>query len=494
MSFTALDWTIFLAVPLLAWLLATWARRKAGLLGTYRGYFLAQGLLGTGSVAATYIGANLTFTSIFMMLCEESFHRGWWVLVIPLFWILGTLLFLAGYPRLRPHLLAGRTLHQTLGHVFAAPRLQKWASFWTIIAFIGTVTLEFYGGIFLVNWAGVPLFHSVAIVLFLAFVVTAFTVSGGMRGVAVADIFLDLASLASVIILLFALRPHLDLSASIRRDLAAPVTEDHILFVIAMLVLIVPAQFCTLDSWQRLLAWKHVDRAPTGWLLGGSLLLVLAYSTPIAIGAWLRETGPGVAPGAEPLQLALSAFALPPGLLGLCFAGLAGAMLSTADELLNCASLSLLADLWRIPLKKDRPRAESERLFSRGKLFTAIFGFLSAALAVMALRYGREIRDLAVATFSAQIVFAWPLLIALLTPRLAPHLARSAVISMGAAGLVAFVLVSLSWATGDRELAEGAPIASFLVAGLILGPMWGWVSWRHRASIQETSDRASSAL
>lgn len=485
MSFTALDWTIFLAVPLLAWLLAVRARRKAGLLGTYRGYFLAQGLLGTGSVAATYIGANLTFTSIFLMLCEESFHRGWWVLVIPLFWLLGTFLFLAAYPRLRPHLLAGRTLHQTLGHVFAAPRLQKWASFWTIIAFVGTVTLEFYGGIFLVSWAGIPLFHSVAIVLFLAFAVTAFTVSGGMRGVAVADILLDLASLASVVILLLALRPHFDVSASIHRDLAAPVTEDQILFGIAMLFLILPAQLCTLDSWQRLLAWKDADRSPAGWLLGGSLLLVLAYSTPVAIGAWLRDSGAG-APGAEPLQLALSAFALPPGLLGLCFAGLAGAMLSTADELLNCASLSLLADLWQVPLNKDRSGAENQKLFSRGKLFTAVFGFLSAALAVLALRYGREIRDLAVATFSAQIVFVWPLLIALLTPRLAPKLAKSAVLSMVSAGLVAFVLVSLSWSVGDPELAEGAPIASFLVAGLILGPMWAWVAWRQARNPGET--------
>ena len=146
MNFSRLDWAIFLLTPLVAWALVFIGKGRSKMIGTYRGYFLAQGQLSTTTVGATYIGANLTFTTIFLLLSQESFKRGWLVLVVPAFWILGTILFVVAYPRLKPHIHEGRTLHQTLGFVFRSNALRKCAAIWTIIAFIGTVALEFYGG------------------------------------------------------------------------------------------------------------------------------------------------------------------------------------------------------------------------------------------------------------------------------------------------------------------------------------------------------------
>jgi Na+/proline symporter len=439
------------------------------MLGSWRGYFLAQGRLSTSSVAATYIGANLTFTSIFLILSAESYRRGWVVLAIPIFWLVGSVLFVILYPRLKVHILEGRTLHQTLGYAFGSFSLQKWASFWTIIAFIGTVTLEFYGGIILINWTGVPLLASVTIALLLAYVVSAFTVSGGMRGVAYADIFLDLVSLATLVILARALlgKSYSDGSQFIAN---AGSTSDKVIFVISAAVLFIPFQFCTLDSWQRLLAWRKADSSPALWLLGGGILLALAYCAPIAVGVRVHDLGLVVPPGAHPLGEFVKWMNLGPPLLGVCLAGFAGAMLSTADELLNCSSLSLLFDFWQLP--RGGEGVAEERLVVTGKFYTGVFGLLCAILALLALRFQRELGDMALAVFSAQVVFFWPLAVTIFTPRLAPMLKKPALLSMAIAGIVAVTLVIAGWLTEDQDLAAGAPVGAFVIAGILFVPPW----------------------
>jgi hypothetical protein len=216
------------------------------------------------------------------------------------------------------------------------------------------------------------------------------------------------------------------------------------------------------------------------------LLLAAEYCVPIALGVWVRSSGIGLDSPAQPLRAALGSFSLPPGVLGLCFAGLAGAMLATSDELLNCSSLSLLADLWNIPFGGDRSTAENERLALSGKFYTGIFGLVSATLAIAAVRYGREIRDMALAIFSAQVVFVWPLLVTFFSPKLAPKLARSAIWAMGLAAFTALSLVAGSWITDDRTLADAAPLGAFFVAAIVLGTHWLWVClMEHRKSARQ---------
>ena len=96
MTLAPWDWIIIIGCVATSWLLG----RKARDPSTWRGYFLASGQMGGLSVGATYVGANLTFTSIFLILSEEAYRRGLVVLCIPVFWILGTLVFVKVYPRL----------------------------------------------------------------------------------------------------------------------------------------------------------------------------------------------------------------------------------------------------------------------------------------------------------------------------------------------------------------------------------------------------------
>jgi Na+/proline symporter len=474
MGFAGIDWAVLLGTPLLAWLIIAIGKKKAGAFGSYRGYYLALGQLSTGSVAAAYIGTNLTFTSVFLILSEESFKRGYVVLFIPAFWILGSILLTSLYKRIAPHIAQERTLHQSLGEVFQSKLLRKWAAIWTLVAFLGTVGLEFYGGIILIQWTGVSVLTSVTIALCIAFVVSVFTISGGLRGVAVADIFLDLMTLGATGILFYFLvsAPTVAHSNMTVGAPELPNLTDQIIFVISAMCLFLPFQFCTLDTWQRFLAWRNSNKNPRLWILSGGILIGLVFAVPIVLGSAARSFVGTDQASEHVLGNVIGYLNIGAGFIGVCFAGLAAAVLSTADELLNCCSMTLFADIWGIRFQAKRSREDEKALWNSGKLYTAVFAILAAAIALLALAFGRKITEMALAVFSAQVSFLWPLLVLMFTPSLGPKLSRHAVWSMAAASLTAFFAVFYGWVSNDNLAVDGAPIAAFLVSGLVLVPKW----------------------
>lgn len=483
MIFGFFDWLIFLGVPVIAWVIGS---RSRGNSNSWRGYFLARGNLNTTSVAAVYFGANLTFTTIFLILSEETYMRGPWVFSVPIFWVVGTIVFIYVYPWLKPFINHGMTLHQALGGTFQSRSLQRWASLWTILAFVGTVTLEFYGGIRLLQWTHLPLFVDVSLALLLAFVVGLFTVTGGFRGIAAADIFLDIVALAgTVLLLVFMLRsdlsPTLDVVNTSSLLAPQPALVDNIFFAIGMGIIFIPFQLCTLDTWQRLGGWQKRNESPKKWLLSGSILLALAYCVPILIGMHVRSTGAAIPIQSHALKVFLDNAHITPGLLGLVFAGFVAAIFSTADELLNCCGLSLLFDTFQIQRDKpERSEVEEMRLVSSGKFYTTLFGFVSAMIALLAMKYGRQISDISLAVFSGQVVFTLPLIFVLFAPQLCPRLARAAMASMLFSFVAAIVAVIIGWVMNAKVICDAAPLLALSVGIITFGPPAVWVVVKYR--------------
>lgn len=152
-------------------------------------------------------------------------------------------------------------------------------------------------------------------------------------------------------------------------------------------------------------------------------------------------------------------------LLGITFAGFLSAVLSTADELLNCAALTLVFDVMGVSRDiGEVPTAKQRRIVASGQFYTSVFSVLAAALAVVALWYEKPISDLALAVFSGQVVFAVPLFVSFLWPNWARQIAPAAVVAMGASFVSAVAAVGTSWVIEDHQYADGAPIASFAVS------------------------------
>lgn len=462
LEFHWIDWLIFIAVPLLAWVLGRIGRPAK--VGT-RAYYLANQNLNSAGLFSTYFGANLTFTAIFLILSQQAYQKGGIVFCVPVFWALGSILFAGFYKRLRPFFQRGMTLHQSLAEGFNSRSLQKCASAWTILAFLGTVALEFFGVIKLMQWIGLPPALSLSIAMVLAMICSAFTITGGFRGVAFADGLLDLAAFAATVILfLYCIgfsAPSLVTQVPIPE---LPGKDEKFIFALAMALIFLPFQFCTFDSWQRCGAWEKNHKSPKLIAIFG-IFLALCYCVPIWIGLVLRREGVGADMGAHPIQSFLTLSGVPMVLLGLVFAGFVGAALSTADELLNCCSYSLLFDCFQVPRLIDDTQPEIDaKLVNSGKFYTAVFGFGAAAIALLGIYYEREITDMAIAVFSVQVVFTIPLAVMVFFPSIAAKGGRAAIASTFVGFLSAVITVCFGWAANDSDLSDGAPIVGFILA------------------------------
>lgn len=436
-----------------------------------QGLFFANASLPNVTVGATNMGTNLAFTGIFLILSEQAYSRGIWVLAVPLGWIIGTIVLYQLYPRIRHYTADSKTLHQALGEAFDSADVRRLASLWTIGGFVGTVALEFYGGIRLLQWTGIPFLGVVPLALLLAFVIGAFTASVGLRGVASADIFLTILTVVAVGILVWMVgyvSPLSSILEAARGTLSGPSTADNVMFALGMMVIFVPFQICILDSWQRFAAWKcsRENRKPR-WLLWTGFGLAVLFTIPVLVGIAVKTSNLPVPADGHPFLSLLQTVTLPVGVRGLLFAGLFAAMFSTADELLNCCSLSFLTDTLQI--KKgpgEEPTVASQRLALSGQYYIGIFAITAATLALLAIKYDRKISEMAVAVFSGQILFTVPVLVALFATKNARRFGRAVKVCLLSGFATVLLCVGASWISDNHLLADIAPLVGFFVSAV----------------------------
>ena len=478
MHMTLVSWLILLAVPVGALILGIGRRTEYT---DYVDYFLARRKLSSLRFLAAFLGANVVFTAIFLVLSLEAARRGLWALSVPIAFLLGTVLLVALYPKLRPFFERGQTLHQALGSAFDQGRtgwksLQRWAAIWTIVAFIGMVAIEFYGGILLLKWTGVPLLANLSIAVLIASVCALFTIRGGLRGLARVDVWLDALTLIGVLVFLISL---LSAGASIKPagpsvgSSHAPSITENLLFAFGAAVLFVPMPICALDTWQRGVGW-HLRKGVSPWVLTGGVLVVLIAAVAILAGLYAAGHGWSPAAMANPLQFTLAGLDLGPVALGLVLAGFMAAILSTADELLSCSAYALLADCMCLP-REGTPLDVSRTYVSSAKLYTGFFAFAAAVLGIT-LEYLPRITDAFSAVAATQVVFFLPLLIALTRPTAAPRYWRVARLSMLLSFLVAVGAIGIGVVTGGDDgqaLVDGGPLLGLLASLLCFG--FGWL-------------------
>ncbi len=213
----------------------------------------------------------------------------------------GTVLLIYIYPKISPFLEKGETLHQALGSIYDDGQagwktVRRWASLWTIFAFLGTVALEFYGAILLLGWAGIPQLQKITLAAILVFICTMFTVQGGLRGITKVDAWLDGISIIGILLLFsYILMAYSDSTTPAIAPVAAPAyptssLTDNIIFAFASLFLFVPFQLCALDTWQRGVAWKE-RRKVGGYLIFGAICIAVASVIAILGGRYLQYRG-----------------------------------------------------------------------------------------------------------------------------------------------------------------------------------------------------------
>jgi Na+/proline symporter len=191
----------------------------------------------------------------------------------------------------------------------------------------------------------------------------------------------------------------------------------------------------------------------------------------VLLGIAVRQHGIAIQGGDHPLRAFLVAQHLPPWMLGLLLSGFIAAVLSTADELLNCCSFSLIYDVFQFRPKVHEDgevaAGKERRILATGRFYVGLFGLVGAGLAILGLQWGDRLSDLALAVFSVQVAFAIPIGFAMFGRNRAPRLELAGIVGTWAAFCSAILLVLMGWLGGDRKLSDGAPVGGFLFGILV---------------------------
>ena len=427
----------------------------------------------------TYTGANITFTSIFMYLCFQATLSGWTVLWATAFWIVGVVLFVVLAPRLESSFLRGQTIHQYLSDTYGSERLMIVTSIVTVVAFIGTIGLEFLGFSLFLRFFGVSESSTFLIGLGLIAIMAAYCVIGGYWATIKTDVYQVLFTLVGVVLLLHftgilrflpvmpadTVSMHLQ---AVRQTFSGRALFEAPALIIGFAVLFIPFQFSVMDMWERCVAAHARIKRIRYYTLIGGVLLGLVFAIPVVMGVIAREMGYGATSSDQALFACIGQFLSPlvVSLVGVMFLA---SVFSTADTLLLAATNSLVCDL---NVLKHGKALTADEIDSSDVTLTKcrriLIGASAATVSVFAISYFLDISDIIIAVFSAQAILGTLVLIGFSLGGRARTMGRGAVRSAAAGLILPIPLVILGKMLGSPDLVNGAPLVSIIVAVVLL--------------------------
>lgn len=404
-------------------------------------------------------------------------------------WITGLLLFRWLFSHTVDFFEKGHTLHEFLGSKFKSNMLRRLASVCTIIAFTGTLGIEFWGIVLLLEGLGLSNVMARGLLsVFIAVVTSTYTSLGGFKATVHTDhiqkyfiFFLGLL----LILISFGAFGSLDGFGGNQRigvlndffDLRNFFSEP--LFAIAMFILFVPFNFCVMDMWQRCTATSKEDRRDAIRSVGSVktlLTFTYAFVVPIFIGLSARQVSPILTPSnlMEVLPYFLSicsvASIIQIFVHSIIYAGFLAALVSTADTLLINTAYTFMYDILA-PLQglelSSLNEAQKDHTIAIFRFWVFVFGLLAVPL----IFCGLTLYQLVFAVFSSQIVLFVPILYGLLKPDRAAVRGNGAVVSVVVGFLLAIFSVIFGVSFGMLELVDGAPLLAFS-GSIVLFFLW----------------------
>lgn len=354
-------------VTLLLYFLHGWRLRNT--FSSTEDFFNYAQRMPRGLFTKNFITTNVTFTSIFVVIAATTYQKGNQTLWIVVAWVIGLVLFRWLFPRVSSFFDSGRTLHEFLGVRYSDQRVRYLASACTLVAFLGTLGIEFWGVILLLRALGLTNYFSTGMIAMLVAIVTGtYTALGGFKAAVHTDRLqyaLIMALTAALLLAVFnvhGLCPSVDAAA--RQSIVSHLFDVRNMFrdpifIVAMLLIFVPFNFCVMDMWQRCSATPAADRTKAIRSVTSPMTVlsfVVTFSVPILIGLAAMVTSPASSAGssssANPVMVLptfLHSIAGPDWLrvpvLCVIYCGFAAALLSTADTLLVVMAFTLLHDI-----------------------------------------------------------------------------------------------------------------------------------------------------
>src|SRR3989338_10273072 len=130
-----------------------------------------------------------------------------------------------------------------------------------------------------------------------------------------------------------------------------------------------------MDIWQRTYSAQSEKTVKRAYLYS-LLISIPMYIFPILFGLWAKQLFPGIVP--EQGLFTLMSSLLPVGLLGIGFAGILAAAMSSIDSAIVVGSTSLTNDIYA---KYFNKKASENYLLKRVRMFAVIFSAVALIIA-----------------------------------------------------------------------------------------------------------------
>ena len=254
-----------------------------------------------------------------------------------------------------------------------------------VYVFVSIAAVLYTGGLAIKTMFGLNLF---LVIFSIGFVASAYTIYGGLKAVVWADLIHGAALLlGGLIVLLLGFRAVGGVGSffeanSDRLHMFLPADHKVLPWTALLIGLWIPNfyywglnQFIT----QRTLGAKSLKQGQEGIVFAASLKLLIPFIVVfpgiMAVQLYGDQLPLEKADQAYPLLLKNL---LPTGLLGLMFAAMFGAIMSSLDSMLNSASTIFTMDLYKRHLRKD---ASPKKIVLVGRIMTAIFVVVGCVVA-----------------------------------------------------------------------------------------------------------------
>ncbi|TYT26879.1 sodium/solute symporter [Luteimonas viscosa] len=391
MQLSSLDIAIVLAYLAGVFVLAQWvSREKAGHAKDTDDYFLASKSLPWWAIGASLIAANISAEQIIGM-SGSGFAIG--LAIASYEWMAAATLLIVGKWFL-PVFLRNRiyTMPQFLERRYGTRIRTVMAVFWLgLYVFVNLTSILWLGSLAIAHVAGID---QMAALLGLAVFALAFQLYGGLKAVALTDIVQVVLLVAGGLLLAGITLDRIGEGAGIwagfqRLRMEVPghfhmiLSPDNPFYkdLPGISVLIGGMWIMNLSYWgfnqyiiQRALAAKDLAEAQKGVLFAAFLKLLMPVIVVVpGLAAVLLAPDIARPDAAYPAMMSL----LPAGILGIVFAALIAAIVSSLASMTNSISTIFTLDLYR-----SRKRDDQRRLVRTGRIVTVV----AMALAVLAAR------------------------------------------------------------------------------------------------------------
>jgi len=415
-----------LIIPLIIYILVVFClaslTRKHRKTGNFLNeYFVGNRSMG-GFVLAMTLAATYASASSFIGGPGAAYKMGLgWVLLamvqLPATWLTLSVLGKRFAIEARKH--NALTLNDILYAKFKSKKIVILASCSLLVAFFGTMVVQFVGGARLLQTV-TGLSYNTGLLLF-AGTVAIYTTIGGFRAVVLTDAVQGVMMLIGTIVLLCGviytgggLSNIMTKLHSIDPALITPYGPNHFLsqpFIMSFWVLVCFGVIGLPHAAVRCMSYKDSQSLHKGIVISTIVMALIMLGTHLS-GALGRAIVPNIA-SPDQIMPTLMITVLPPIFAGIFLAGPMAAIMSTIDSLLIQASATLLKDLYINYINPTiLSEKNSERKLNHLSLWsTAIFAFLVFCAALNPPNMIIWLNLIALG--GLQAVFLWPLILGL---------------------------------------------------------------------------------